>query len=170
VALKPQDLLVALKLWTGRDLEWTYPRLARSLGMSVSETHGAAKRAIAAGLLPSGGLGVRPGAEALREFLVHGAKYSFPALRGEIARGVPTAHGAPPLKGLLAETSEPPPVWPHPKGPARGPSLAPIVPSAPGAALEDPALYELLALFDALRAGRARERQIASRLLEERLK
>jgi hypothetical protein len=31
-------------------------------------------------------------------------------------------------------------------------------------------LYEVLALFDALRTGRARERQMAARLLEERLK
>ncbi|MBK8598528.1 MAG: hypothetical protein IPN83_23715 [Holophagales bacterium] len=52
----------------------------------MSEAPGAVKRAVAAGLLPPGGLGVRPGAEALREFLVHGAKYSFPALRGEMAR------------------------------------------------------------------------------------
>jgi hypothetical protein len=170
VNLKPQDLLVALKLWVGRDQTWTYPLLAASLGMSVSEAHGAVKRAVTAGLLPPGGLGVRPGAEALREFLVHGAKYSFPALRGEMARGVPTAHAAPPLKGLLAEASEPPPVWPHPKGNARGPSLAPLISSAPGAALEDPALYELLALFDALRAGRARERALATRLLDERLR
>ena len=41
MALKPQDLLVALKLWVGRDQAWTYPLLARSLGMSVSEAHGA---------------------------------------------------------------------------------------------------------------------------------
>jgi hypothetical protein len=33
-----------------------------------------------------------------------------------------------------------------------------------------PAFYELLALFDALRMGQARERELASRLLEERLK
>ena len=137
--------------------------------MSVSEAHGAVKRAVTAGLLPPGGLGVRPRAEALREFLIHGAKYSFPALRGEPARGTPTAHAAPPLKDLLVDASEPPPVWPHPKGPARGPSLAPLIPSAAGAALEDPALYELLAQFDALRAGRARERALATRLLEERL-
>jgi len=169
VALKPQDLLVALKLWVGREQEWTYPLLAKSLGMSVSEAHGAVKRAVSAGLLPMGGLGVKPGTDALREFLIHGAKYAFPALRGEMARGIPTAHAAPPLKDLLTETSEPPPVWPHPEGSTRGPSLAPIFPSAAGAALRDPALYEVLALFDALRTGRARERQMAIRLLEERL-
>jgi hypothetical protein len=138
--------------------------------MSVSEAHGAVKRAVRAGLLPPGGLGAKPGAGALREFLIHGAKYAFPAIRGEISRGIPTAHAASPLKDLIAESSEPPPVWPHPRGSIRGASLEPLFPSAPGAALRDSALYEVLALFDALRTGRARERQMAARLLEERLK
>jgi hypothetical protein len=168
--MKPQDLLVTLKLWVGREQDWTYPLLAKSLGMSVSEAHGAVKRAVRAGLLPPDGLGVKPGAGALREFLIHGAKYAFPAIRGEMARGIPTAHAASPLKDLIAESSEPPPVWPHPKGSIRGASLEPLFPSAPGAALRDSALYEVLALFDALRTGRARERQMAARLLEERLK
>jgi hypothetical protein len=39
----------------------------------------------------------------------------------------------------------------------------------PLAAGEDSKLYELLALFDALRIGQAREREIARKLLEERL-
>jgi hypothetical protein len=37
------------------------------------------------------------------------------------------------------------------------------------AAVQDPALYELLALFDALRIGQAREREMTRKLLEERL-
>ena len=159
-----------LKLWVGRGERWTYPLLAASLGMSVSEAHGAVQRAIAAGLLASGGLGARPNADALREFVIHGAKYAFPASPGEITRGMPTAHAAPPLKPLLAQSDEPPPVWPHPEGSARGPRLDPLFPSVPGAASRDPALYEVLALLDALRAGRARERQLAARLLQERLK
>lgn len=168
--LKPQDLLVALKLWAGQGRHWTYPLLASSLGMSVSETHGAAKRAVTAGLLASGGLGVRPNADALREFVIHGAKYSFPASLGELTRGMPTAHAASPLKALLVQSDEPPPVWPHSEGSARGPRLDPLFASVPGAASKDPALYELLALFDALRVGRARERQLAVRLLQERLR
>ena len=170
MSLKPQDLLVALKLWVGRGERWTYPLLAVSLGMSVSEAHGSVKRAIAAGLLARGGLDARPNADALREFVIHGAKYAFPARPGELTRGMPTAHAAPPLKALLAQSDEPPPVWPHPEGSARGPRLDPLFPSVPGATSRDPALYELLALLDALRAGRARERQLAVRLLQERLR
>ena len=40
----------------------------------------------------------------------------------------------------------------------------------PLAAMEDPLLYELLALFDALRIGQARERELAGQHLEERMK
>ena len=45
----------------------------------------------------------------------------------------------------------------------------PLYPKLPLAAARDQALYELLALFDALRIGQAREREMARKLLEERL-
>jgi hypothetical protein len=60
-------------------------------------------------------------------------------------------------------------VWPHADGLVRGSALLPLYPKLPLAAAKDPALYELLALFDALRIGQAREREIARKLLEERL-
>jgi hypothetical protein len=60
-------------------------------------------------------------------------------------------------------------VWPDPTGEQRGISFHPLYPTAPAAAKRDRQLYELLALFDALRGGAARERQIASQLLSERL-
>jgi len=64
---------------------------------------------------------------------------------------------------------DPPPVWPHPKGTVRGTTLLPLYQKLPEAALDSPELYELLALFDALRIGRARERKLAIELIEERL-
>jgi hypothetical protein len=69
----------------------------------------------------------------------------------------------------MSESTEPSPVWPHPDGTKRGPGLLPLYESLPLAAKEDPQLYELLVLFDALRGGQARERELAKRLLEERL-
>jgi len=45
--------------------------------------------------------------------------------------------------------------------------LYPLYPSVPKAIDKDLKLYQLLALFDALRGGAARERQLASRLLED---
>ena len=61
------------------------------------------------------------------------------------------------------------PVWPHPQGSTKGPSLSPIYKSAPAAALADPALHRCLALLDALRSGRLRERTIAMKLLQNEL-
>jgi len=45
----------------------------------------------------------------------------------------------------------------------------PLYEKLPLAAVADAALYELLALFDALRMGQARERELAVKLLDERL-
>ena len=45
----------------------------------------------------------------------------------------------------------------------------PLYPSAPKAARKDPKLYELLALVDMLRLGRARERAMAEQQLNELL-
>ena len=42
-------------------------------------------------------------------------------------------------------------------------TLEPLYASVPGAARRNPALYDLLALVDALRIGRARERNLAEK-------
>jgi hypothetical protein len=106
---------------------------------------------------------------ALLEFLEHGVRYAFPAERGEMTRSFPTAHAAAPLKSALREANDPPSVWPHVAGTTRGYALTPLYRHAPDAALDDPALYELLSLVDALRDGRTRERLLAMKELEARL-
>ena len=116
-SLKPQDIVVALKLVTGES-RGTYSELAESLGLSASQAHGAVTRAGRAGLVDRDRR--QANGAALYEFLVHGAKYVFPAERGQITRGVPTAHAAPPLVGMLARSEELPPVWPDPEGYYRG--------------------------------------------------
>ena len=42
--LKPQDVLVLLKLVAQGDMDWVYSRLAMELSMSSSEIHAAMKR------------------------------------------------------------------------------------------------------------------------------
>jgi hypothetical protein len=111
----------------------------------------------------------RPNLSALEEFLLHGLKYAFPAERGEVTRGMPTSYAAPPLKDAIASGDELPPVWPWRDGDTRGIALQPLYKTAPVAALQDPFLYELLALVDAIRDGRARERKIAEKELINRL-
>ena len=102
----------------------------------------------------------------LAEFALHGAKYAFAPERLPLGPGVPTSHAAPAFAGVFAAGHEPL-VWPDPHGAVRGEGLLPLHPCVPGAALRDAALYELLALFDALRAGRARERGMAATRLQK---
>jgi len=154
--LKSHDLVAALKLAVGPPL--TYPRLAEALGLSLSEAHGAVKRSQAAGLLLADRQPNRP---AILEFAIHGARYAFPAVRGGMTRGMPTAHAAPPLVDLIVQDTDPVPVWPDPHGETRGTSFKPLYRGAPKAALADAKLYECLSLIDALRGGRARERNLA---------
>jgi hypothetical protein len=54
-------------------------------------------------------------------------------------------------------------------GPRRGIALAPVHTIVPNAARKDPKLGELLALFDAIRIGNAREQELATKLLAEHL-
>jgi hypothetical protein len=82
---------------------------------------------------------------------------------------LPTAYAASPLRDLLVQGEDLPPVWPHPNGQTRGFALYPLYPTAPSAAMKDQEFYELLALFDGLRFGAAREREMSSKLLSERL-
>jgi hypothetical protein len=169
VILKPQDILVLLKLVALGPGRWSYSGLATDLGMSPSEVHAAVKRAVTARLAVSHGEMTRPALSALREFLAHGVPYAFVPERGALTRGIPTAHAAPPLKNELALSADLPPVWPDPEGEVRGLTFSPLYKAAPRAARKDPKLYELLTLVDAVRGGGARERALALKLLDKRL-
>ena len=164
--LKPQDVLVVLRLATAPEPDRTFPRLAAALGISASETHAAVKRAIASGLVDRATRTVRKA--SLLEFLLHGLRYVFPAEWSGVTRGVPTSYAAPPLRSQFS-IGELSPVWPHPDGTSRGEGLVPLYRSVPDAALRDPQLYEWLALVDAVRSGRARERRMAADERERRL-
>lgn len=167
--MKPQDILVALKLVSCGDDPWSYTTLALALTMSPSEVHAAVKRLAQSHLLDLTQKPPRLLRAPFFEFLSHGLRYVFPSERGELSRGVPTAWSTAPLDAHFVATNEPPPVWPHPEGSVRGMSLQPLYKSAPDAALRDPQLHRLLALVDALREGGARERTLARRLLAEQL-
>ena len=170
VELKPQDVLVLFKLVAHDDRAWTYASLGDALQMSASQVHRSVKRCMASGLAVENARGQwRTVRAALLEFSVHGVRYAFPAVLGAPTRGVPTAFGAPPLSAEILSSPGEAPVWPHAKGTARGPSLQPLCRNAPDVALLDPAVHELLALLDALRMGRARERTLAAQHLKQRL-
>jgi hypothetical protein len=185
--LKPQDFLVALKLVAWGDQRWTYARLAQELGLSASEAHASVKRGLLSGLLlqnraPTASLAVAAGAgaQALQEpqgiYRVTRKRVRRSAMPSEVAGppdngvrlplavGVPTSHSAPAFAGVFAPGSTDF-VWPHPNGSVRGIGVEPLHPSVPFAAIQDAKLYEMLALFDALRVGKARERNMATERL-----
>ncbi|MGA1619798.1 MAG: winged helix-turn-helix domain-containing protein [Pirellulales bacterium] len=154
--LHPQDVVVALKLTLHPGL--TIQKLADSLGLSLSAVHRSVGRAKAAGLLRADR---RPVRHAIREFVLHGLRYAFPAVRGGMTPGMPTAYATLPLSEQIHAGVDPIPVWPDSSGEARGESLEPLYPSVPAAARADAELYQLLALIDVVRSGRARERKLA---------
>ncbi|MEK6663373.1 MAG: MarR family winged helix-turn-helix transcriptional regulator [Pseudomonadota bacterium] len=164
--LKPQDLYVLFALLSRGGGSATYQELAEQTGLAISAVHGALKRAVVSRLAmfqDRRPVVLKP---QLRDFVLFGAKYAFPPAWGTLTRGVPTGYAAAPLNQLIESGSEPVPVWPYAEGSVRGLSLAPLYPSAPQAALKDERLYALLALFDAIRSGQARERDAAQKLLE----
>ena len=94
---------------------------------------------------------------------------TFFSPNGEITRGVPTSYAAEPLRRIIKQGAEPIPVWPYAEGKQRGVSFEPLYKTAPIAALRDPSFYEYLALADALRDGRVRERKTAETEMCRRL-
>jgi len=167
-ALLPQDVLVLVKLVSYGGRRPPIAQAAADLGLSPSQVHASLKRLERSRLIaPSTH---EPQLRAVEEFLLHGVKYAFPAVRGEATRGIPTAYAAPPLSKSIAAGGDPPPVWPDAEGSVRGLTLEPLHKAAPKAAQRDAVLYELLALIDALRDGRIRERQLSERELTARLR
>jgi hypothetical protein len=167
--LRPLDIVVLLGLSLENRERPTYLRLATQLHLYPSEVYASIKRARASHLVQGPEFGDRLNRSSLLEFLLHGIRYVFPPEAGAPTRGVPTSYAAPPLRHSIADAGDLPPVWPHAAGKVRGYSFAPLHKNVPVAALEDARLYELLALVDALRDGRARERQLAARELTRRL-
>jgi len=184
ISLHSQDVVVVLKLVANRDASrrWTYADLSKDLFMSASQIFRSVERAEVARLLHAPTVPPPPGSveeparvwlwpnnKNLKEFLIYGVKYAFPAERGGPTRGIPTAEAARPLDRHFQQEFPLPPVWPYSEGSSRGIAFSPLYKNVPQAALRDPKLYELLALLDAIREGRAREREVAIRELTARI-
>lgn len=163
--LSPHDIVILLKIVSYGNQPWFQKPLAEALGISQSEISKSLNRSKYAGFLaPNGKTVMRM---ALFEFIQYGIRYVFPVKPGAVVRGVPTSHSAYPLKEEIQSSEAY--VWPYGKGVVRGHSILPLYPSVPEAALKDAKLYELLALVDALRVGRAREKELAVKELRKRL-
>ena len=156
-SMRPQDVVILLKICTYGNLPWYQKPLAEELSMSQSEVSESIARSKYAQLLDHTGKKVRK--IALLELLQFGVPYVFPQEPGAIVRGIPTAHSAKPLSEIIQ--SEEQYVWPSGKGNIKGQAIMPLYPSIVNAIQNDSKLHSLLALVDSIRVGRAREKEIA---------
>lgn len=151
-------------------------KLATLLCMSASEVNAGIKRLVLSGLLApvltddsKNKITFLPSKSACEECLISGVKYFFPVELGAYTRGIATSYAAPILEKHFILGDDPIPVWPYGEGDKRGLALEPLYSSVPKSLTQfpDPTFYELLVLVDAIRSGRARERNIATTLLKE---
>lgn len=178
--MKGQDIVVLLKLVSlhrtksADELgDCTSARaLAAELGISKSEVNVSIRRSIEARLahLDWDSKVPVPNQAGLCEFIIHGLRYVFPASLGALGRGVPTAFAGPSLSEKILSNGELPPIWLSPTGSTKGQAVTPLYKSVPQAVQSDTFLYDTLTLIDAIRIGRARERAMAIKLIEEKIK
>lgn len=161
---RPFDIAVALRLLQPTS---TLAVLAHDVAAAPSQVHAALKRLDFAGLLKPNARAANP--RALLDFLVGGARYAFPAQRGPLRDGVPTAYSAAPLNATVDAVDAV--VWPMPGHPRtiRGFSVVPLFRRAPLLVERSPETYRLLTIVDALRLGDPRLRPHARRALETAL-
>lgn len=162
--VKGQDVLVLAALMPERGGVPRYADVAKRAKLSLSETHAAVRRLQEASLVSSERRVIRRNAA---EFLVHALKYAFPARPSRILSvGMPTSYAAPIAESEFASSGGVP-VWPCARGGVEGFRFEPVYPTAPQAAEDDRGMYDRLAIFDMLRAGRLRERKFAEARLQE---
>lgn len=183
--LKSQDIVILLKILSVITLSkesstemMSQNRLAALLCMSASEVNAGIKRLVLSGLLSpvlidgtKNKIVFKPSKKACEECLISGVKYFFPAKLGVYTRGIATSYAAPILAEHFILGDDPIPVWPYGEGDKRGVALEPLYGSVPFslAQFPDKIFYDLLVLIDAIRSGRARERNVAIKILKEKL-
>lgn len=164
--MRPHDVVVLLKIAAKEGGSWYMKDLAYELGISASEVSESINRSFIGGLIFKDKKRLMKA--ALIDFLRFGLPYVYPQQPGSIVRGLPTAHSAEPLKGMIQ--SEEPYVWPYSKGTVRGQAVEPLHSNVPEACLKDKVFYEYMALCDAIRLGKVREKNLAIKELEKRLR
>src|SRR3954468_6239430 len=109
--MRPQDILILLKMVSLENEEFYLKDLSLQLFISPSEVTESVNRSMLAGLIASDKKTVMR--KALLEFLIHGLPYVFPQKPGALAPGMPTAHSAPPLNKEFKSDERY--IWPDPK-------------------------------------------------------
>jgi len=162
--LSPIDLVILIKIALSHGSEISQSKLAEGLFISQSEISKSLARSRYARLV-SGKYSLM--LQGLMEFIEHGVKYCFPQQPGPIVRGIPTAHSHDALNNRINSGENY--VWPTARGTIRGQAILPLYPSVIDASLVDSELHMALALVDAIRVGRNREKHLAIEILWKKL-
>lgn len=165
--IKPHDIIVLLKILLKGESGWKYEQLEEELGFSKSVIHRSLSRCAKAKFISPNPFEYFFTSNLL-EFLQHGIQYAFAVEPGKISKGIPTAHSAPVLnKLIIAENDQY--IWQDAKGSVRGQVIEPLDKRIAEIIKNDPELYDILALIDAIRVGKNREKEIAGKLLKEKI-
>lgn len=168
--MKSQDIVILLKIIALDKQEWKIADIAENLQISSSTVSQALERNKFARLIDSSKKKVQK--TNFLDFLEYGIKYVFPVVPSSVKVGIPTAHSAPPLSDKVVANDEVY-VWAVNKrsgGVVKGESIEPLHECVIHAIKNDTKLYEMLALVDAIRVGKAREHHIAIEELKKRIK
>ena len=126
--MRPQDIVVLLKIISIRDDDWRNIDIANATGISPSEVSEALNRCKVAKLIDSKKRKVNT--TSFTEFLIYGLKYVFPTEPGAIVKGIPTAHSASPIKEHISSDTDVY-VWSNARGTHRGQAIEPLYKSLP---------------------------------------
>lgn len=162
--IHPADILILLKVAAHEKA--SVRSIAVDLGLPPASVQKSLSRLQGSGLIVGRGRARRVNRLAARDFLIHASKWIAPASPGAFVLGIPTAYSAEPMSSKLFDGGEPvviPVDDEQLKEVAiKGRKVVPLHENVPRAVLRDPKLYKLVALVDALRMGRARDRRIAA--------
>jgi hypothetical protein len=161
--MRPQDIVILLKILTISGSDWQYRDLAASLYLSISEASESLHRSHTAGLIDESKRKIHR--QSLMEFIRYGLPYVFPQVPGTMVTGIPTAHSYPFYSKLFK--SELNYAWPDTEGNMRGLAIQPLYKSVVKAAKQDELLYKMLASIDIIRVGRTRELKVAIEELQK---
>jgi hypothetical protein len=167
--MKPQDISVLCMLIHFGKEKWNFDKLSEAVCLSRGESHKSIKRLIEAQLYND--IAKKPILQNTEEFFVHSIKYLVPKKIMSVERGIRTSHSHLVFENDFSDAKEKY-VWPYFKGKDRGVAIEPISKNVVEAVLKigldsKNIFYTLLALIDAIRLGKARERKLGREYLKK---
>jgi hypothetical protein len=164
--LKPQDIVVAVKIAVSHGERFTYVAAARQIGLAPSRIHSSVQMLIKARLASGNSKdGVSVSSARLADVIIFGVPYFFPPVVGGPTRGMATGTALDAMHKELLPSAEAAYVWPDSEGKNRGSSLLPIHPCLLTASKNDPILYQVFMAIDVLRTESSRERDMAIKFI-----